>query len=100
MLLRFKASTTVLPLVASPASISTVFPAGDEIRIASPFTGPTSSTRIVSSPPDAGGGCNRHHGRTNFQVANPAATTTTNSTATAQPQPRVARPNQNLVSES
>src|ERR1043166_2019323 len=96
MLLRFNASTTALPFVVSPASISTVLPAGEVMSIESPLTGPTSSTRTVSSPPDAGGGWLRNHGRTNFQYAAPAATTTRNSTAIAQPQPRVARPTQPL----
>src|SRR5215203_2412236 len=91
MLLRFNASTTVLPLVVSPASISMVFPAGEEMSIESPLIGPTSSIRIVSSPPDAGGGCVLHHGKTYFHAASPAATATAKRTAIAQPQPLVAR---------
>src|SRR6185369_13937496 len=94
MLLRFNASTTALPFVVSPASISTVLPAGEEIRIASPLIGPTSRMRIVSSPPDAGGGCVRHHGSTYFQPTKAPARATARRTAIAQPQPRVARPNQ------
>src|ERR1043166_7383564 len=92
MLLRLSASTTALLFDVSPASISTVFPAGEVKRIESPLIGPTSRTRTVSSPPDAGGGCVRHQGKTNFHVTTPAAAITSTSTATAQPQPRVARP--------
>ena len=50
----------------------------------------------VNSPPEAGGGWVRNHGRTSFQVTTPAAAITSRSTATAQPQPRVVRPTQNL----
>src|SRR5215467_4096304 len=96
MLLRFNASTTTFPFVVSPASMSTVLPAGEVMRIESPLTGPTSRTRTVSSPPDAGGGWLCNHGRTNFQYAAPAATSTTKITAIAHPQPRVARPTQDL----
>src|ERR1700752_119653 len=95
MLLRLRASTTAFPLVVSPASMSTVFPDGDDISIESPLIGPTSRMRIVSSPPDAGGGCVRHQGSTYFQPTNAPAATMTRRTAIAQPQPRVARPNQN-----
>src|ERR1051326_2328476 len=94
MLLRLSASTTALPFDVSPASISTVFPAGEVMRIESPLIGPTSRTRIVSSPPDAGGGCVRHHGRTYLQPTQAPAAATARRTAIAQPQPRVARPNQ------
>src|SRR6185369_2502672 len=95
MLLRLSASTTTLPLVVSPASISTVLPAGEVMRIESPLIGPTSRMRMVSSPPEAGGGCVRHHGSTYFQPTKAPAAATARRTAIAQPQPRVARPNQN-----
>src|SRR5687767_11543259 len=92
MLLRFSASTTALPFVVSPASMSTCLPDGDEMSIESPLIGPTSRMRTVSSPPEAGGGCVLHHGRTHFQPAKAPAPITTKRTATAHPQPRVARP--------
>src|ERR1044072_157902 len=89
---RLNGSTTALPLVVSPASTSTVLPDGEEIKIESPLIGPTSRMRIVSSPPDAGGGWLLHQGRTYFQPTNAAAPATSKSTATAQPHPLVARP--------
>src|SRR6185369_4865145 len=73
----------------------TVFPFGAEMSIASPLIGPTSRMRIVSSPPDAGGGCVRHHGRTHLLVTYAPARATARRTAIAHPQPRLARrPNQ------
>src|SRR5215213_6192315 len=92
MLYFFSASTTVLPFVVSPASMSTFLPAGDEMSIESPLIGPTSRMRTVNSPPEAGGGCVLHHGSTHFQPTKAPARITTKSTATAHPQPRVARP--------
>src|SRR5687768_14263430 len=92
MLLRFNASTTTLPFVVSPASTSTVLPDGEVMSSESPFIGPTSRTRTVSSPPEAGGGCVCNQGRTNLKYATAPAAATTRRTAIAHPQPRLARP--------
>src|SRR4029453_2105279 len=99
MLCRLRASTTLFAFVVSPASIKTFFPAGETIRIASPLTGPTSSTWTWSSPPEGGGGRCFHLGRINFQPAKTAAPITTNRTAAAHPHPRVALPTNDLAYE-